>query len=286
MKKVSIVGIICLIIAVIVLFMSFKINKDLNGKLQIASKDAIELKDSTILDKNEGKLVILTGKLSLENEFVSDDELGVKVKTLSLLRNVEMYQWEEDEIEQEDLDENPEYEYFAIWSNKLIDSSEYHRSGYNNPKEMPYESKSFYNKLVIGDFTVSNKLISKLNTKALNEVESTNTYDTGLVVDEQYLTSVYSREPHVRDIRISYKYVDISKVTDITILAKQVGNTFVEYTYDDQVLGDMWLEKLSKNQVIEKISEKNTTSRITMYALIGVFTILGIALIMRKRKSV
>lgn len=51
---------------------------------------------------NDGKLVLVSDKLNVVDEEVTDTEFDVSLKTARLQRKVEIYQWEEKENTDED----------------------------------------------------------------------------------------------------------------------------------------------------------------------------------------
>jgi hypothetical protein len=74
----------------------------------------------------EGRRVTVSGKLSAPSA-VRDEQLGLSVDTVILLRNVEMYQWREDCA-------GSACKYDTAWSSTPIDSSKFRTpAGHENP---------------------------------------------------------------------------------------------------------------------------------------------------------
>lgn len=92
---------------------------------------------------NDGKLIYLSGAAT-SDETLSDPMLNVKEdKALRLVRKVEMFQWQEKKKTEKKKklgggeDTITTYTYEKVWSEKLIDSSQFKKTGeYTNPKAM------------------------------------------------------------------------------------------------------------------------------------------------------
>lgn len=125
--------------------------------------------DSAAIDPtNEGKLVHLIGTAT-SAEMLSDPDFGVSVNAISLLRNVEMYQWSENASSETKkkvgggTETVTTYTYEKAWAPFLIDSSDFKESGHKNPAAMPYQSADWYAKNVtLGPFTLSESLIERI----------------------------------------------------------------------------------------------------------------------------
>lgn len=119
----------------------------------------------------EGKAVLVQGEVKPLSE-VSDPEFNVKTDGLILRRQVEMYQWKENENSksQDKLGGGTEtittYEYVRTWSSNRIDSSSFkHPLNHDNPM-MNYKSESFNTDAMLGDFYLdrSISMITKHST--------------------------------------------------------------------------------------------------------------------------
>ena len=102
-------------------------------------KTAIEVKSDKVESNNEGKLVIVSDKLNVIDEKVEDPDFNVSTKTAKLKRKVEIYQWEENESTDED--GNTTYSYEKKWSEELIDSSNFNKSGHEIQQMSKYQAK-------------------------------------------------------------------------------------------------------------------------------------------------
>ncbi|EKD26342.1 MAG: hypothetical protein ACD_79C01246G0002 [uncultured bacterium] len=188
---------------------------------------------------NEGKLIHLTG-LATTEETVSDTIFGITLKTLKLKRNVEMYQWDEDEDSKTKKNAGGStttettYSYKKIWSSKTIDSGNFKNpQGHENPsKPPPYETSQFSaNYITVGAFTLSDSLKDKINK--YENVILNSSYEIPAELKEKARISNNSLyigkdplAPQIGDIRVSFQKTDS---TDISLVAKQVTNTFAPY---------------------------------------------------------
>ena len=100
-------------------------------------KTAIEVKFDKVESSNDGKLILVTDKLNVIDDEISDEEFGVAIKTARLQRKVEIYQWEEDSSTDDDGDTT--YTYSKKWSEDLIDSGNFHNKSHVNPTSVDYK---------------------------------------------------------------------------------------------------------------------------------------------------
>ena len=94
-------------------------------------KTVVEIASKSDCKEYEDKLVATGGKFTVKDKELTDSTFNVSVHTAALSRIVEIYQWEE-ESETDD-DGNTTYSYKKVWHEGLIDSSDFHRSGHDNP---------------------------------------------------------------------------------------------------------------------------------------------------------
>lgn len=198
-----------------------------NLKTTAEMEDAvIDVKSDKINPKNEGKLIATHGVLTNEKE-LTDETFGVTIKTPILKRVVEVYQWVEES--NNDDDGNTTYSYKKEWSDDLIDSSEFHNAGHDNPKEKKYEDKTFTSDDVkVGKFSLSSEQIEKLSTKGeYTDFNQEKADESSLKISSKYLTNSEDLEnPQIGDIRISFVY---NNSKDVSVLAVQSDNSFVDF---------------------------------------------------------
>ena len=220
-------GIVIIIIGVVLLWWNEGNNvRNLKTTAEI-SKKYIDVKSDKVDSKNDGKLIATSG--SLINETVlTDTTFGVEVKTPIMKRIVEVYQWDEDS----DTDENGNttYSYEKKWSDDLIDSSDFHKAGHENPTKKMYENADYTSDDVkVGAFDLSSDQIKRLSTNAnYTAYNQEITNGLNLVVSDKYVTNSQDIEkPEIGDVRVYFVYND-SK--EISVLAVQNGNSFMSFT--------------------------------------------------------
>ena len=186
-------------------------------------KAVIEVKSDNVDSKNEGKLILTKGELVTAGDKLNDSVFPVGFKTPKLTRTVEVYEWKEDS--NSDSDGNTTYSYNKVWEEVLIDSSNFHQGGHENPTSIPYDSESYVADVVnVGAFLLSNDQKSDLNTKAnlvvLEDVE----LPENVTLSGGYVTTAKDiNNPEIGDIRITWQYNDWTKAT---VLAVQKGDSF------------------------------------------------------------
>jgi hypothetical protein len=195
----------------------------------------------------EGKLVHLTGKADTKDVLV-DEIFGVSNTAIRLERKVEMYQWIEDSKTHEkkklggSVEKTTTYTYRQAWVDHAIDSSGFKEQGHNNPGAMEFESeKREAANVTFGAFRLSEKQISKIGSEkafafpnsftckvARVQVSGTTIYvpEAGTRNNEKNNRNVVS-QPRIGDMRVSFSVV---LPHDVSIIAKQQGDTFIDYT--------------------------------------------------------
>lgn len=185
----------------------------------------------------EGKLVHLSGQATT-TEVLADGEFGVQVNAIKLIREVEMYQWDEDKKSEtkKKLGGGEEtvttYSYSKEWSDQLIDSSDFKEpSGHENPSQFPVDAQEkTASKVTLGAFTLSEPIVSDLDQSETLAVDSATL--PGAMKDQVkangsgYYRGADPASPAVGDVRITFKVV---KPAVISLVARQVRDTFESY---------------------------------------------------------
>lgn len=213
-------GIIFLIIGVNILWWNEGRTVHNTQAIKEARDNYIQVKSNELNEKNEGKLVSLTGKLNLDAATeVKDNVFDLGMKTAKLSRTSEMYQWEED-------CEDDNCTYNKTWSEKVIDSKDF-KENHDNPTEKKYESEDFYaDNVYVGKYLLNENLLSKLSTKAkINNLQDNVKNLNNLTVNGNYLVN-YSEEPNIGDIRVSFSY---NNAKEVSILAVQQDGSFTSF---------------------------------------------------------
>lgn len=219
----------CYIALVLLLIITFGI-KIFNSYYENMSIKEIE-KNTIVLKSNKdtsnnGKLVLLKGKLKNSNESLTDDLFNISVESTRLYRNVEVYQW----IEYTEKDKNGKtvYKYKKGWYDKKIDSDDFKKKKKINPKKWQYKAKYInQNQITIGNFTLSKSQIKKIPCNLRLKLGTYNIVKDGFIIYDNYFTnSIDPENPEIGDYRISYYYNNWS---DVTILALQQNESFEDY---------------------------------------------------------
>ena len=196
------------------------------------TKGYTDVSSKKIDSKYDGKIIATTGKIDLSSSSeLKDSKFGINVKAVKLQRIVEMYQWNESCSTDEDDKETCSYE--KEWSNNIIDSSDFKKSGHDNPSSMKIEGEVYTaDNVKVGAFTLPERLIKELSydksySNEKLEEQYKNTVE-GYVINEKYITNSKDVEnPEVGDLRISYKYASEGEVS---LIGVQSDDTIKAYT--------------------------------------------------------
>ena len=229
-------------------------------------KNYVDIKSSSIDEKNEGKLVATHGDLTT-NGTISDTEFEVTTTSAALLRKVEMYQWTEDC----DADNNCTYE--KKWSDSLIDSSNFEKSGHENPTSMLYETEKFINDdTMMGAFKLPYKLIDNLSTNhKINNLSEEVATNHSLTLASNYYTNVVDNKADIGNIRISF-YDNDAKV--VSVLAVQSDDSFKTYkTKKGKDLFRIFEDNYNGYDMLTLISKQNNFMK-WLWRIVGTLLII------------
>ena len=190
-------------------------------------KTVVEIASKSDCKEYEDKLVATGGKFTVKDKELTDSTFNVSVHTAALSRIVEIYQWEE-ESETDD-DGNTTYSYKKVWHEGLIDSSDFHRSGHDNPTSAAYKSEdTFAEEVILGNFHLSSTQIEKMSTnKELVPYEEM-TIPEGYEIVGEFVTDAADLEnPQIGDVRIKWMY---NNWKEVSLIAQVKGTTFVSWT--------------------------------------------------------
>ena len=208
--------------------------------LKEGMSSVITISADVVAKENEGMLVHLIGEAKTA-EILEDKPFGIALNAIKLTRHVEMYQWQEEEKQEErtksdgSKEKVKRYVYKKEWSTELIQSSRFkHPAEHRNPSNMPYKSdSSVVQSATVGAFGLSGMLINQmdfyqplpLTQDMIGRVEPVLQRLLMLHNNTFYLGGD-PNEARIGDCRISFKVVPVGTVS---IVSKQVGNTFEPY---------------------------------------------------------
>ena len=210
--------------------------------LDLGAKQVISISPDAPLPANDGKLVHLTGTAEADGP-VTDKVFGVTATALKLRRDVEMYQWKQEEksTTKQKLGGGEEktitYSYSKAWSTTLIDSAKFqHPSEHNNPESLPVESKTFTAPGIhVGKFDLPESLTDKITNYAAQPVTEEearaaakrHSEDMSVTTGGLLYVGADPKNPEIGDLRITFQTAPAGPVS---IIAGQIGSTFEPFT--------------------------------------------------------
>jgi hypothetical protein len=188
----------------------------------------------------EGKLIHTSGAVKTDAP-VTDDQLAVQATAVKLIRNVEMYQWKENEKSESrkkiggGTETVTTWEYKKEWANGRIDSSKFkHPEDHENPEAPPYETKTFVaDKVTVGAFSMSAEQVGQLSNATDLPVDAAAAEHLPADAKERLKVSggkFYAGDdpatPKVGDVRVSFQVVNPATVS---LVGVQTGQSFTSY---------------------------------------------------------
>lgn len=255
-----------IILAVIVIYFIImgiiNINKEKDDNELILDKVTI-VNDGKVLKENEGKLVLVTGKIEYDGK-ISFLENSDTFDSFKVIRKVEDYQ----EIEKND---NKKH-YDWVERKEGFDSKEYLYTIYSETKTLDTK---------IGEFVLDETGMNKVEAKELYINKDNKIGD--LEFDGLFYSKLsHEDNPQVGDMRVTYHYFNTNKYKSISILAEQKGDSFIPYklnnkkeiyiVYNGEINTKEKLENQLKLQV--KRDSKGKILFILMILGIGIFFIV------------
>lgn len=194
----------------------------------------------------EGRLVHMTGRADTQ-DVLTDEQFGVSATAIALNRKTEMFQWREtsETTEKKNLGgsvtRTTTYTYEKVWSAAVIDSSGFKEAGHDNPGvvEFPSEEKLAAN-VSFGAFRLNERQIARIGsgqayafpTDFVCRVSRVQRRGDVIFVpnkatrDNALNNRDVAAEPRIGDMRVTFTVV---RPHDISVVAKQRGDTFVAY---------------------------------------------------------
>lgn len=186
----------------------------------------------------EGALVHFSG-LATTDEMLADPEFGIYVNAIHLEREVEMYQWRENETSETKkkvgggTETTTTYSYTQTWSSRAIASSGFQLpSGHENPGSMPYEARKVSAQEVkVGAFQLSPGLIAGIRGAQPLSVDSL----SGLPGSLRWRAKLHGgglyvgrnpAAPEIGDLRITFQVV---KPAVVSVVAQQAADRVQPY---------------------------------------------------------
>ena len=247
------------------------------------------------LPENEGKLVVVTGRVTAEGCTVSDEEFDVTVPSPYLARHVEMLQWRNSIARDSD---NGRAE--AVWWPSVEPDQEIDGTWYRNPGSMPFEGAGFFSDTpaMVGEFELSVELFEKVIDLPGRMVDVTGLPQSGadmngLELDDggdlYYYTSDFgwgiAGGLGIGDVRIYFSAADPTKLGEITVMAKQENGILTAYDNEDiSPIGYVYDGTVSKEEILgeeESTDNYGAIFAVCVTAVLAIVTAFKIRKIMR-----
>jgi hypothetical protein len=260
--------------------------------LEQAQKILISIPSSPIDNQNNLRVVYLSG-LATTEDILDDKLLTISENAIQLNRKVEMYQWKEETETKTEKNlggseqEVKTYNYKQIWSQELIDSSNFKdQTGHQNPAEMPVKTYVQYAKNVtVGDFKLPSDLITQITgdkTIDLSHVDlSALQTKLGKPVSADgdiLFVGDNSSMPKIGDMRISMTEV---LPDTVSIIAQQTGKTLQPFmAKSGKSVSLIEMGQVSPQEMIHNALSENSMITWILRLVSLVLLIIGFALIM------
>ena len=274
------------------------------NEMEPMRESAVVIADGKILPENEGKLVFVSGRVTVGESIVSDTDFDVTVEAPYLARIVEMRQWMRSSSKNRNMGD------LVIWSSELQPRrQEIGGEWYTNPTHIPFEGAVFHADapFMLGEFELSQELLEKFlrlpdrrtivsglkqsgADKNGLELLNDNTYfyksNFGPVIGDAFGTSLFG----IGDVRIYFQIVDPSKLGEITVMAKQENGMLTKYSESISHISHLYDGIMNKDEVLAVEKSSDNIGAITAICITLIpagFTALNIrkvTLIKRKYK--
>lgn len=278
MKK-PIVKVVYLIILALFIFLTVKGLIQGKGAPKEVAEKVVEVENAKLLEENEGKLVLISGKMETDSILEFKDQ-GVKVNSPILKREVEMYQYLRD-------DNNPDM-IIRRWSSdipeKLLRDVK-DNMVYENPTQ-ELESDEVYGDVKVGEFVIGSDAIKLI---PVNEVvKEFDPMPAGYRVDnDTFLTNAVKDNTKVGDYRMEFKYLDLEKTDEYTFIGMQKEGKLEEYKLDTgKNILQNFKGNLNKDAVVKEITSSENTSLYTSLVLLGITLVIGIFVFKPEKKII
>lgn len=222
-------GLICVIAAAIFLFWNEGRTIKRLRTLEQGQSQLVQLQvNQPINPVNNGKLVYIAGAaMTMETQI--DEMFGISSQGISLSRNVQMYQWDEQKDTKTEKDFGGKertittYSYHKGWFSSPQNSNNYKQAAEHTNPNMPFRSHTFQANIVkVGELQLVPYLVSQINNDKslpLDNVKIPEIYkNNSQVINNGIYLGTNPSEPKIGDIKIAYEYVEPGMVS---VVAKQ-----------------------------------------------------------------
>jgi hypothetical protein len=190
---------------------------------------------------NDQKLVHVTGMVAVV-EPLSDPAFGITATGVSLARNVEMYQWQEESKSESrtKLGGGEEtvttYTYTKVWSAQALDSSGFESpAGHENPAFAVESTRIVAEDATLGAFRLDEAVLNQMDGGQPVPLSDEDLVAVQAAMDDTAAITISANQiviaenptvPVVGDVRIGY---EITPATQTSVVALQNGDGFMPY---------------------------------------------------------
>ena len=294
-------AVICGALTAFMLFLSVKAFMQYD-EMEPMREAAVVVENAKVLPENEGKLVVVSGRVTVEDCEVSDKDFDVTVQAPHLARIVEMSQWRSSSSNRNMAD-------LHIWSSQLqLRRQTIGGEQYTNPDRIPFDEAVFQadTPFMLGEFELAPKLLEKFldlpgrrtrvkglsqsgadkNGMVLDDANNWYFYKSnfGPVIGDAFGTSFFG----IGDTRVFFQMVDPAKLGEITVMAKQENGILTQYHEGISYIERLYDGIMSKEEVLSE--EKTTNTYGAVFAvcvtlLLAGFTALNVRKILKIKKE-
>lgn len=269
-SKISIGAIVCVLIAGYFLFGAIKSLKKSEGVNTSLVKDVTVVADGKLDSANEGKLVLVTGKVSFDAP-VTFAEVDAPFDSFIVERVVEDYVKDDDGkldwVEREEAKKDSESSYDDEFTTDDL---------YTQTRVVP---------ISVGDFKIAKSELEDIsaNTTLVNK----NLVICGLEFDGMFYTNPGRENGEAKkgDVRVQYTYYDM-KDGYLSVLAKQQGTSLVPYSVEKESVFYVYSSDINSLDALKtKLAKSNKKDFILRLVLVGIILLIGVAILKANNKK-
>lgn len=293
------IGKLCYVaVAVFFLYAAIKGGRQTSkDSLKYIKENMVVVEDGVLDTTNEGKLVMVSGKVTADKKALLDEEFDVQVENVVFLNRIsEQYRWYTYEVEEK----YTEYEYdddgyrrevertrtktyltkgWQIADNKKEEDVYFNGKSHYNPAST---MKSLYlnNKIYLGDYELTDENFNRTAYSDkfeyysdLKDGHDDNMGDYKVLTNDgkTYLTT----GNELWDYRVSFVYLPVDKIDGMTIIGKQEGNKIVRYDSGKVNVFKNYNEFKNKEDFIAELENEYKSAKLGIFVVIIILAIVG-----------
>ncbi len=226
-----VLGIVLILGSIVALFWNEGRSIQTAQSLAEGADAVVSVESESVDPANDGDLVHMSGRLD-SDAILRDPEFPVTEEALALRREVEMYQWHE---EQERRGDETRYSYHTDWSSRVIDSRRFNRTArHENPGSMPYERYEVRaDDITLGVFHLSETFTRQLDNfrtvgldEGILEELPGNVPAQPHVVGNRLYFGENPNNPQVGDTRVAFSIIEPHEAS---VIGEQQGSMLSSY---------------------------------------------------------